>query len=89
LPASRVILFIAVSLIEPLRSHYCNFNALLGIEPIAMSPAEKKHIAVEQALDWVLPQKKSSPKAAFFMYLAPRAGLEPATCGLTVRRSTD
>lgn len=28
-------------------------------------------------------------KYLFLEFLAPRAGLEPATCGLTVRRSTD
>jgi hypothetical protein len=57
LPASRVILFIAVSPIEALRSPYCNFNALLGIELIAKSPAGKKNITVEQGLDWFRAKK--------------------------------
>ena len=27
--------------------------------------------------------------ASFYVYMAPRVGFEPTTCGLTVRRSTD
>jgi hypothetical protein len=51
-----------------------------------MSPAGKKNITVEQGLDWFRAKKKrkkSSPKGCYFINLAPRAGLEPATCGLT------
>ena len=33
--------------------------------------------------------KKGLAFAKPFLYLAPRPGLEPGTCGLTVRRSTD
>ena len=34
-------------------------------------------------------KKKGSPDSKPFVYMAPRPGLEPGTCGLTVRRSTD
>ena len=33
--------------------------------------------------------KKQATSACFSISLAPRPGLEPGTCGLTVRRSTD
>ena len=33
--------------------------------------------------------KKSNQMVACIIFLAPPAGLEPATYGLTVRRSTD
>ena len=33
--------------------------------------------------------KKKDPLSRVFLFLAPLVGLEPTTCGLTVRRSTD
>ena len=34
-------------------------------------------------------RKKSRYPIGYLLFMAPLAGLEPATCGLTVRRSTD
>ena len=37
----------------------------------------------------ILAKEKRILYDALFRILAPRVGLEPTTCGLTVRRSTD
>ncbi len=37
----------------------------------------------------ILAKEKRILYDALFIILAPRVGLEPTTCGLTVRRSTD
>ena len=34
-------------------------------------------------------QKEKPHQTVWFFFLAPPVGLEPTTCGLTVRRSTD
>ena len=38
---------------------------------------------------WLQERQKAAQGMCGFSELAPRAGLEPATCGLTVRRSTN
>ena len=38
---------------------------------------------------WIVVQKKASSNDEAFLKMAPPAGLEPATYGLTVRRSTN
>ena len=43
----------------------------------------------EYAVKMRLKEKKPSFLNLAFLNLAPRPGLEPGTCGLTVRRSTD
>ncbi len=43
-------------------------------------------------MDWQgnkLQKRKKPSLSTWLLKVAPPAGLEPATCGLTVRRSTD
>ena len=37
----------------------------------------------------IIGKKKRDQQKADLLHLAPPVGLEPTTCGLTVRRSTD